>query len=154
MIVEFFTNLGMWGWLIAGLVILGLEIIVPGYFFLWVGASAIVVGLISLGTLGSWGFWTVPVQWIVFAILSLVAILVGRKYYDPRNSETDEPLLNQRSAQLVGSKATLIEAIKDGSGRAKVGDTIWRVEGPDMDAGTTMVVAEANEHVLILAPRS
>jgi len=154
MIVEFFTNLGMWGWLIAGLLILGLEIIVPGYFFLWVAASAIIVGLISLGTLGSWGFWTAGVQWIAFAVLSLVAIVVGRKFYDSRNSITDEPLLNQRSAQLVGRKATLIDAIVDGTGRAKVGDTIWRVEGPDMDAGTTMVVSEAKEHVLILAPRT
>lgn len=154
MIIEFFTNLGMWGWLIAGLLILGLEIVVPGYFFLWIGAAAIAVGLLSLGSLGAWGFWTAPVQWITFAILSLVAIVVGRKFYDPRNSETEEPLLNQRGAQLVGQKAKLIDAIVDGTGRAKVGDTIWRVEGPDTKAGTTMVVTDAKDHVLILAPKA
>lgn len=154
MIVEFVSNLGIWGWLIAGLLILGLEIIVPGYFFLWIGGAAIAVGLLSLGSLGSWGFWTVPVQWFAFAIFALIAIIVGRKFYDPRNSETDEPLLNQRAAQLVGRQAIVIDAITNGTGRAKVGDTIWRVEGPDADIGTAMIVTEAQDNALTVSTKT
>lgn len=154
MIIEFFSNLGIWGWLIGGFAILALEIVVPGYFFLWIGGAAVAVGLLSLGSLGNWSFWTAPIQWFAFAIFSLIAIIIGRRYYDPRNSETDEPLLNKRSAQLIGRQAILIDPIKDGTGRAKVGDTIWRVEGPDMDVGSTMIVSEAKEHMLVLVPKS
>lgn len=153
MIVDFFSNLGAWGWLFAGLLLLTLEIIVPGYFFLWIGAAAIAVGLIGLIGLQGAGLWTISMQFTAFALLSLMAVIIGRRFYDPTNTVSEEPLLNRRAAQLIGKKAFLIEAISNGTGRAKVGDTIWHVEGPDAEIGAEMIVAEAKEDTLIVAKR-
>lgn len=153
MIVDFFANLGAWGWLFAGLLLLALEIIVPGYFFLWIGSAAIAVGLIGLVGMQGAGLWTVSMQFIAFALLSIMAVVVGRRFYDPTNTDSEEPLLNRRAAQLIGKKATLIEAINHGTGRAKVGDTIWRVEGPDAAIGTVMIITEAHDDVLIVTTR-
>ena len=36
-----------WGWFIVGGLLLVLEILAPGVFMLWLGLSAILVGLIS-----------------------------------------------------------------------------------------------------------
>ena len=52
-----------------------------------------------------------------------------------RGDESDQPLLNRRGEQLIGRIATLTEPIKDGRGRVRIGDTMWRVSGPDLPAG-------------------
>ena len=38
-------SLGPWNWLIAGMVLLGLELIAPGMFLLWLGIAALAVGI-------------------------------------------------------------------------------------------------------------
>ena len=58
---------------------------------------------------------------------------------------TDQPLLNRRGEQLVGRIATLTEPINDGRGRIKLGDTLWRVSGPDLPAGTQVRVKAATD---------
>ena len=49
MIAGLVAELGPWSWWIVGLVFLGLEILIPGVFLLWIGLAAIVVGAVSLG---------------------------------------------------------------------------------------------------------
>jgi membrane protein implicated in regulation of membrane protease activity len=44
---------------------------------------------------------------------------------------------------MVGKLATLAEPIKNGRGRIKLGDTLWRVSGPDLPAGTQVRVVSA-----------
>ena len=39
-------SINYWHWLIAGVVLIVLEVFAPGAFFLWLGVSAGVVGLI------------------------------------------------------------------------------------------------------------
>jgi membrane protein implicated in regulation of membrane protease activity len=66
-------------------------------------------------------------------------------------TDSDQPLLNQRAAQLVGRNATLHEAIVDGSGRIKIGDTIWRVSGPDLPAGAKVTVSAIDGSSLVVS---
>ncbi|MEM1365465.1 MAG: NfeD family protein [Pseudomonadota bacterium] len=140
MIAEFFKELGAWGWVLAALLFLGIEIMAPGFLFLWLGVGALLVGLIGLLDLFGDG-WTNPyAPWVAFAVFSLVAALIGRNLYDPRKSPSDEPNLNNRAEQLVGRKGVLIEPISNGSGRARVGDTVWAVEGMDQPVGAQVVV--------------
>ncbi|TIU25428.1 MAG: NfeD family protein, partial [Mesorhizobium sp.] len=51
--------------------------------------------------------------------------------------------LNRRGAQMVGRTATLSEPIQNGRGRIRLGDTLWRVSGPDLPAGTQVRVTAA-----------
>ena len=47
-VIDFIAAYGPWAWIVAGLVLLALELIVPGGFLLWMGISGIITGLIVL----------------------------------------------------------------------------------------------------------
>ncbi|MER8391589.1 NfeD family protein [Mesorhizobium sp. M1340] len=136
------SELGPWSWMVLGLILLVMEVIAPGIFMLWIGIAALLIGVVSLLIWGA-GFWTWQVQVVAFLVLSLVSAYVGKRLVGGRHDETDQPLLNRRGAQMVGRTATLAEPIKDGRGRIKLGDTLWRVSGPDLPAGTQVRVTGA-----------
>ncbi|HHV70888.1 MAG TPA: NfeD family protein, partial [Ochrobactrum intermedium] len=56
------------------------------------------------------------------------------------STDADEAFLNRRGEQLVGQRATLTEPIINGRGRIRINDTMWRVKGPDLPAGTEVRV--------------
>ena len=138
MLQSFLTEMGPWSWWIFGLVLLAAELLVPGVFLVWIGLAAIAVGAASLAL---WGMavWGWEVQMLVFAVLSVVFVLAGRRVYG-RTHASDEPLLNQRSATLIGRIGTLADPITDGRGRLRLDDTTWPISGPDLAAGTRVRV--------------
>jgi len=143
MLMGILSDLGPWNWMLLGFVLLVLEIVLPGVFLLWIGIAAILTGALSL-QLWDVSLWTWQVQVLVFLALSLISAYVGKRVTDARrDEETDEPLLNRRADQLVGRTAVLEEPILDGYGRIRLGDTIWRVAGPDLPAGTRVRVISA-----------
>ena len=91
------------------------------------------------------GFWIWQVQVVVFLALALVCAFAGKKIMGGRSDESDQPLLNRRGDQLIGRTATLTEPIADGRGRVKIGDTMWRVSGPDLPAGAKVRVKAATD---------
>ena len=143
MIMQWLTELGPWNWMVLGAVLLTLEIVAPGAYLLWLGIAAILTGTLSLQLWES-AFWVWQVQVLVFLALSIASVLVGRRFFSSRGQDdTDQPLLNQRERQLVGRTATLEEAIANGYGRVRLGDTLERVAGPDLPAGTRVRVVSA-----------
>lgn len=135
MIAAVITQLGPWSWMVLGLVLLGVEIVVPGVFMLWIGIAAIVTGVLSL-FLWEQAFWSWQIQLLVFAVLVIIAIFAGRRIMVSGQRDTDEPLLNRRGEQLVGRTATLSEPISNGQGRVRLDDTTWRISGPDLPSGS------------------
>lgn len=142
MLERIFAELGPWNWMVLGFVLLGLEIIVPGVFLLWIGIAALVVGAASLA-LWDTSLWIWQVQVVAFLALSLVSAYVGKQIVRRSGDISDQPLLNQRGAQLIGRTATLTEPISNGRGRIRLGDTLWRVSGPDLPAGAQVRVTGA-----------
>lgn len=143
MIVEWFSGFGMWNWFILGAALLAIEILAPGVYLLWLGIAAITTGLLSF-LLENTGIWVWQTQVLAFLALSIICVLLGRRIFPTSGSaDTDEPLLNQRERQLVGRTATLEEPIREGRGRIRLGDTLWRVTGPDLPAGAQVRVAKA-----------
>lgn len=125
-----------WHWLVAALGLMVLEILASSTFFLWMGLAAMAVG----GLL-----WLFPgmgweIQIILFAVFSITAIGLGRRYVKKHPIETDRPTLNVRGAQSLGRVLTLDHAIVNGVGRARMDDTIWKVLGPDLPTGTRVEV--------------
>ncbi|MCB1424512.1 MAG: NfeD family protein [Zhengella sp.] len=153
MIQQIVNELGPWNWMVLGIILLGAEILVPGVFLIWIGLAAIVTGVASL-LLWETGFWSWQVQTLVFLALSLLSAWIGKRIMDASGDETDEPLLNRRQAQLVGRVATLEEPIRNGRGRVRIGDTLWRVTGADMDAGTRVRVTAEDAGTLRVEPES
>lgn len=146
-IVDFIVANSPWSWIVAGLVLLALELVVPGGFLLWMGISGVVTGLVTL-------FWAVgwPVQWLIFGMLSLVSIALWVRWTRSRPSRTDRPLLNQRTDQLVGQIVVLEQPIQQGFGRVILGDTVWRVSGVDLPAGQRVRIVGGDGAVLRVEP--
>jgi membrane protein implicated in regulation of membrane protease activity len=90
---------------------------------------------------------------LVFLALSLVSAYIGARIMGkPDGSDTDQPLLNRRAEQLVGRTATLEEEIVNGHGRVRLGDTLWRVSGPDLPAGARVRVKAVSSGTLEIEP--
>lgn len=147
MIADLVARLGLWSWWVLGVVLLILEIVVPGVFLFWIGLAGIVTGLISLALWGT-AIWVWQVQVVAFVILSFAAVLIGRSFIKRSEKDSDEPHLNQRAESLVGRVVTVTEAIENGRGRAKVGDTTWSVAGPDAPVGTKVRIISASGNEL------
>lgn len=151
MIEWMVAELGPWNWMVLGFVLLGVEIVVPGFFLIWIGIAALIVGTASLA-LWNASFWVWEVQVVVFLALSLVCAYVGRRLMGSDKAESDQPLLNRRAEQLMGRTATLSEPIREGRGRIQLGDTLWRVVGPELPAGTRVQVVAVRDSELVVEP--
>ncbi len=143
-IAAWVVSLGHWNWLILGLLLIVFEVFSPGAFFMWLGISAGVTGIIT---------WILPEmswewQFLVFAVLSVASIAVWRVYLHKRPIETDRATLNKRGSHYIGRRFTLDEPIVNRRGRIQVDDTFWRTEGPDLAAGTTVEVTGVDGVVL------
>lgn len=138
--------LGVWNWIILGLVLLLLELVTPGIFMIWIGLAALVTGFAALSGLSFIAGWQMQV--LLFLILSVIFVLIGRRYFNPRSQSSDEPLLNLRADQLIGLRTTLEEPIINGHGRARFDDTLWRITGPDLPAGTMIIVRHYHDGLL------
>lgn len=139
--------LGPWSWFVLGLFLLGLEILAPGTIFLWFGLSALVVGVVSL----LFDFaWQVDVG--LFLVLSLASLLIGRRLMRNLASEKGDPGLNQRGSRYIGREFTLAAPLNEGAGKLSIDDTIWRITGPDLPAGTKVRIDSIDGARLVVSP--
>ncbi|MFY8032679.1 MAG: NfeD family protein [Devosia sp.] len=142
-ILNLIGQYGGWSWLVAGFVLLGLELVVPGGILVWMGAAAIVTGLVHFLFPGlGW-----PVEVLIFGVLSLVSIVAWLRFR-PQGEATDRPFLNRRADRFIGQEVVLNEPIRDGAGRVSLGDTMWRVQGPDLAAGAKVRIIGADGALL------
>lgn len=151
MIARIVGELGPWNWMVLGFILLGLEILVPGVFLLWIGVAALLVGALALQVWdAAWFTWQTQV--LIFLALSLVAAYLGHRINRSREADSDQPLLNRRDAQLIGRTATLEEPIREGHGRIRLDDTVWKVKGPDAASGTRVRVVRSDGGELTVEP--
>ena len=145
---EMFSTLGTWNWLIFGLLLMGLELLAPGVFLFWLGLAALLVGLLSFAIHPSW-----QLQLLMFAVFAAAAVPLWRRVAR-RNTgvSASNPFLNKRADALVGRVFTLEKPIIDGAGTVRVGDTVWRVTGPDIPAGSRIKVTRADAAMLVVEP--
>lgn len=141
--------LSSYGWWILALVLIGAELVIPGYFLLWVGVAAAIMGLITL---------FVPdlpfiAQATAFGVLAVIACLVYWKFIRPvAEQRDDQPLLNRRGDRMLGRRVLVAEAFVNGRGKVRVGDTVWLAEGPDVGVGDAVEVVGVHGATLKVTP--
>jgi hypothetical protein len=142
-LLNVFVQYGPWAWFVAGLVLLALELVVPGGWFLWLGAGGIITGLTAFipGV-------TTPWQVTIFGVLALVIVIGWTAISRTRKPTSDRPLLNKRAETFVGHEGQIDEPIVDGFGRMRLGDSVWRIAGPDLAAGRRVRVIGADGNIL------
>ncbi|MCQ8104479.1 NfeD family protein [Methylomonas sp. SURF-2] len=125
-----------WYWWVVAVGFLAVELLAPGFFFLWLAVSAFVVGSILL-MIPSAPF---EVQLLLFSLMAVASIMVWRRYVSAKSQESDQPLLNRRGAQYIGRVFNVVTAIENGQGKIKVGDSLWQAQGEDCPVGTKVKV--------------
>jgi len=137
-IMSLAVQLGPWKWIILGVILLALELAVPGAFMMWLGLAAIVVGVISFAVDWSW-----QAQLVGFAIFTAASVPLWRRFARKVDPQLESPFLNRRTEALIGRVFTLEKSIVDGVGAVRIDDTIWRVSGPDAATGSRVKVIRA-----------
>jgi inner membrane protein len=142
---AFLNAFGAWNWFILGALLFTLETFLPGVHFLWFGIAAVVVGAVALLTGIAW-----PWQVIAFGVLAIATVFWVRRYVRPDVARSDLPNLNERGQQYVGRSLIVEQAILNGRGKVRVGDTLWQAEGPDLPVGTWVKVTGARGTILVV----
>ncbi len=134
-----------WVWLGLGFILAAIEMIAPGFFLMWLGLAAIIVGLLA------WALpISLPMQVAFFAILSVFTVYAGKRFFARNPIESADPKLNDRGARLTGEVVTVVQAIENGRGRVKVGDSEWNARGTDAAIGARVRVTGAEGAVLLV----
>ena len=136
-----------WWWLLFAALLGILEIFLPGIFLIWMAAAAAITG-IAVAFLPL----ALPFQLALFALLAMAAVYGGRRHYERNPVPSSDPLLNDRTARLIGQNVLVVTAIENGEGRVKVGDGVWPARGPDAAAGSRMRVVGAQGNCLTVEP--
>ncbi len=133
-------------WWIAGLLLIAAEVLAPGFFLLWIGLAALALGMIVWFVPGLALLW----QAVLFGLLAFASCLAYWRFVRPNLHGPHSPHrhLNRRGEQLIGKHYVLDTPIENGRGRARVGDSQWLVEGPDLPAGSRIEVVAVDGAML------
>lgn len=108
-----------WVWTLVGLVLLAVEIVTPGGFFVvFFGLAALVVGaLVGLGVAGP--DWS---QWLLFSVLAAGSLVLFRRRLVDRFRDGG----GEQPRDVVGEIAVLMDDLPPGAvGKAELRGTAW-----------------------------
>jgi membrane protein implicated in regulation of membrane protease activity len=137
-----FSNfVSSYGWWILALALIAAELIAPGYFLLWIGIAAAIMGVVTL----VFPELTFLLQAVMFGALSIATCFIYWKYIRPAAEQrNDQPLLNRKADRMLGRRLIVVDSFVNGRGKVKVGDTVWLAEGEDANVGDTVEVLTVN----------
>ena len=136
-----------WVWLTLGLVLAGLEMLVPGVYLIWLAVAAIITGVLT----GVFDL-SLPMQVIDFVFLALIIAFSAKRFLREKPIESSDPLMNRRGARMIGETALVVQAIEHGSGRVHYGDGDWIARGPDVAAGERVRIVGSDGASLLVEP--
>jgi inner membrane protein len=142
-----------WAWIIAGAVIAGLEILVPGMFLLWIGIGAVATGVL----LARYPDLTLAWQFLVFAVSMVSSIGIGFWIQRRSGRSKQARFLNREMKAMVGKRYVAITPFTVGRGRIKVHDSSYAaLSNEDIAAGDVVevVAIEDGRPKVVKAPGS
>ena len=145
---ELLESVEFWHWWVLGAVLMAIEVFAPTTLFLWTGISAGAVGVVLLVA----GEMAWELQWLLFAVLSVLSVIAWRRYARLRPTPSEDPLLNRRAEQCVGRLVTLEAPIVDGRGKVDLEGATWTVQGEDLEAGVRVKVVGVDGLILKVEP--
>ena len=143
--MEFlFEDLNFMHWLILGIALIILELFVWTVFLLWIGSSAVTVGII---------FFLFPnvsglLQLLIFIVLAVAATLLSKKYYPVK---TVDEQLHDKAKSHIGKECT-IESVENGVTKVKIGESLWFAKGSDLSTGQSVKIIDVESSTFIVEP--
>lgn len=136
-------------WILAGLALLGAELLLPGVYLMWIGLAALGTGILMLGA--DPGFGVAVMTFLVLLAAGLFAAFQIRRRSGPAQR------LNAPEAGVAGRQAVVVAS--DGPGlRVRMGDSDWAARlprgVPSPPAGATVRVEAVDGTVLVVRPET
>jgi inner membrane protein len=137
-----------WLWLIGGVVLLIAEVVAPGFFLIFIGAAALLTGVLALAL----GLTLAP-QLALFAIIAFLSVrILGRRFYQSKYDHSSDPMLNDRVARLLGKVVTVVQPVNSDGGRVRVGDSEWSARGGPAAVGDRVRIVDVDGNCLKVEP--
>lgn len=136
-----------WLWLALGLLLAAAEMLAPGFFLIWLAGAALLTG--AAAYLLPLGF---GLQVLLFAVLAIATVYIGRRYLRDNPITEADPAMNQRGLRMAGQVATVTVAIADGEGRVHHGDSEWIARGADAPVGAKVRIIGSDGAELLVEP--
>lgn len=127
-----------WEWFVLAGVLFLFEIVTFTTFFLFFGASALIMALLM--TL--FPAMSVTTQALIASLLAVFSMIMGYHFFKKRRIGAGENPndVNARMSKYVGRTATLSVDAKNGVAKLQLGDTQWRVLIDEGKAGDTVEI--------------
>lgn len=139
-----------WYWFIAAVILLILEILMPGVFLLWLGLGAAIVGLFLLVVPGAGLAW----QLLVLAVSICIAVAAGLKWQKKLLNHQPH-VLNQGMEGFIGRSALVSQAFQHGRGRIRLEDSTYTAscEVTDLAEGQPVEIVAVDGNKLVVKPQ-
>lgn len=105
-------------WAIAGIVLLTIEMFVPGIYMLWIGIAALITAVIAF-VIPSLDAWLL----IVFALATVASAVIGTRVYARLHQHPST--LNEMQAQLIGKRGICIAVEQTNHVRVRINGVEW-----------------------------
>jgi membrane protein implicated in regulation of membrane protease activity len=102
-----------WYWIIAGICLVGLELIVPSFTIIWFGLGALVVGMLKL----LWPGFSVAGQVFLWSVASICFTVTWFRFLKPKSDRTHSGTSKEA---IVGESGIVIRGTEDSYGRGTV----------------------------------
>ena len=106
------SSIAYWHWLVLGLILIALEIFTAGFVLLWLGLSALVVGVVAFAVDTS-----VTTELLIWTVLSIIELFVWFKFVQPRFR--DKTLSGMSREAVLGQTGLVIQANVSERGRVR-----------------------------------
>ncbi|HCM83293.1 MAG TPA: NfeD family protein [Alphaproteobacteria bacterium] len=114
---------GAYAWWAIALLLLLVEMMIPSNWLLWPGLAAFATGgMLMLFPAMEW-----PTAILFFVAVSLLLLLIGRRYVRLSDGNTDAPNLNNRAGRMVGRRGAALMDGADGMSRIQIDGIEWPV---------------------------
>lgn len=132
-------------WLTLAAILFLAELFIPGVFLVWIAIAAAITGLASI---------ILPMnvvgQLTLFGVASIATVMAARRWYNAGSDDSDDPMLNDKRARLIGTTVTVVQPVTPTSGRVKIGDGEWSARGPELPVGAIAQIVDVEGGTVIL----
>ncbi|MBC6907450.1 NfeD family protein [Saccharophagus sp. K07] len=141
-----FDTLNGWHWLALGIALLLLDVLGVGGILIGASGGAIALALLLAFVDLSW-----QLQLVVFGVFAMVGTFIFWKFFRVKPVENATSKLNNRRAQLIGMRASLMQPVQSGRGKVQIQDALWTVScDEDLPQGTLVEVTGYDDQTLIV----
>jgi len=137
-------------WFLLGLVLFLLELVIPGFFIFFFGLGAWVTALVCLI-----GEPSTNLQIVIFAVVSVLALIALRKMIQKKFFYHDENLSDKVEDEFTGKEAIAMEDFNsENSGKVEFRGTTWKAEAEThIKAGQTVIIKIKENFKLKVEPK-